>query len=96
MDAVRLVLYIADHAPSSTRAALGMPEEFDRKQWASVEMEVVDVVEEPQRAELARVVATPTLVRTSPLPERRIVGDLSDWARVVAGLGLDEEPGQTR
>ena len=55
-------------------------------------LEVIDVFEHPQRAEEERIFATPTLVRASPLPVRRLVGDLSDRARVLAYLDLNLEP----
>ena len=60
------------------RAALGEQAELD----------VVDLRHEPERAEAERILATPLLVRVSPPPIRRIVGDLSDAERVVWTLGL--------
>jgi circadian clock protein KaiB len=36
-------------------------------------------------------VAAPTLVKELPLPVRRMVGDLSDLARLLAGLNLTVE-----
>jgi circadian clock protein KaiB len=44
----------------------------------SCELEIVDVQENPELAELERIVATPTLLRDYPLPRRKIIGDLSD------------------
>jgi len=35
-----------------------------------------------------RLLVTPTLVRSLPLPERKVVGDLSDARRVLLALGL--------
>jgi circadian clock protein KaiB len=51
-------------------------------------LEVVDLRDRPEVAEQERILATPLLVRTEPLPVRRIVGDLSDPERIVATLGL--------
>lgn len=90
MDEIRLVLYVADHTPSSTQATRRIRACLAQLQTWGCEVEIIDVIETPERAETARVVATPTLVRVQPLPERRIVGDLSDWARVLAFLGLEE------
>jgi len=39
---------------------------------------------------------SPMLVRTSPAPVRRIIGDLSDHAQVLHALGLDHVPGEQR
>ena len=52
------------------------------------QLEVVDVLEQPQRAEQDKVLATPTLVRSSPHPVRKIIGDLSDTRQLLAGLEL--------
>ena len=53
-------------------------------------VEIVDVREHPEEAEAAGVLATPLLVRVSPEPVRRIVGDLSDVERVRWSLGLGD------
>ena len=51
-------------------------------------LEVVDVYTNPEATRDLQIVATPTLVKVAPAPLRRIVGDLSNVARVMAGLGL--------
>lgn len=51
-------------------------------------LEVVDVYQQPALADEERIFATPTLVRTSPLPLRRIVGNLADPDRLHTGLGI--------
>ncbi|HEV3052579.1 MAG TPA: circadian clock KaiB family protein, partial [Longimicrobium sp.] len=85
---VRLVLYVAGDTPRSRSAratlawlAAGGVEE-------RVEVAVVDVAEQPERAETDRVLLTPTLLRLAPGPARRVVGDLGDRARVAEALGL--------
>ena len=50
------------------------------------EVEIVDVLENPQRAEDERILATPTLIKKLPLPLRRVIGDLSDKEKVMLGL----------
>lgn len=52
------------------------------------ELEVVDVDDDPMRAEEDRILVTPTLMRLSPPPQLRVVGDLSDLDTAVDGLGL--------
>jgi circadian clock protein KaiB len=55
---------------------------------------VVDVVHDPDAAEHARILTTPTVVREHPAPPRRVTGDLGDAARVLAALDLhtDTDP----
>lgn len=52
------------------------------------EVEVIDVLENPERAVEDRVIATPTVIKHTPLPVCRIVGDLSDRERVISALAL--------
>ncbi len=54
------------------------------------EIQIIDVLEFPEIAENERILATPTLLKTLPLPLRRVIGDLSDTERVL--LGLDVQP----
>jgi len=49
---------------------------------------IVDVLEQPEMAEAHKIIATPTLIKTSPRPLRRIIGDLSDLDEVALRLGL--------
>ena len=51
-------------------------------------IEVIDLHEEPERAEAEQVLAIPTLVRKSPVPVRRVMGDLSDIQRVLTSIGF--------
>jgi circadian clock protein KaiB len=52
------------------------------------DIEVVDLMKNPQLAEGDQIVAIPTLVRKLPEPVRKIIGDLSNTERVLVGLQL--------
>lgn len=56
-------------------------------------VEVHDLTESPRAARQHRIVVTPTLIRRTPPPERRVVGDLSDPERILRSLGLLSAPG---
>ncbi|MBD2325628.1 circadian clock KaiB family protein [Alkalinema sp. FACHB-956] len=49
-------------------------------------LKMIDISKNPEQAELDQVTAMPTLVRVSPLPMRRIVGDLEDADRLLSLL----------
>jgi circadian clock protein KaiB len=51
-------------------------------------LEVIDIYQEPDRFREDQILAVPTLIRRAPLPSRRTIGDLSEWSKVLAGLGL--------
>ena len=54
------------------------------------DLEIIDVQEHPELAEDEKILATPTLIKSLPLPLRRVIGDLSDKEKVL--LGLQVEP----
>jgi circadian clock protein KaiB len=82
---VELCLFVAGETGPSVRAR----RELERLQFelegGGWRVEVVDVVERPDLAERAGILATPVLIRLAPLPRRSMIGDLSDW-RVVADV----------
>ena len=89
MDApLTLRLYVSGQALTS-RAAIRNLESLRAQLSDSAAVEVVDVREQPELAEEDRILATPTLVRRRPTPVRKIIGDLSDTDRVLAGLEID-------
>ena len=50
------------------------------------ELEIIDVLEFPDVAEVEKILATPTLIKSLPLPLRRVIGDLSNTEKVLLGL----------
>jgi circadian clock protein KaiB len=54
----------------------------------SAELEIRDVLVDPEAGLLAKVIATPTLLKVAPEPERRILGDLHDLDLLRDVLGL--------
>jgi circadian clock protein KaiB len=82
-------LYIAGDTPRSQDAITQLRRLCDL--LGGAKLDVVDVVADPERAERDRILTTPTVVKVSPEPTRRITGDLSDHRRVLAGLALMHE-----
>ena len=85
----RLRLYVAGTSPRSTRSIESVRRLCEHRLGGACDLEVVDIYQQSALAGADGVVAAPTLVRLSPLPARRIAGDLSDERRVLDGLGLD-------
>ncbi|GLS47068.1 circadian clock KaiB family protein [Methylobacterium brachythecii] len=84
----RLRLFIAGSTPRSRRTIENLRRICDRHIGPNVDIEVIDIYQQAELAEANRVVAAPTLLRLSPLPQRQIIGDLSDEPRVLRGLGI--------
>ena len=55
---------------------------------AACNIEIIDVLAQPELAEQARILANPTLSYEHATRPRRIVGDLSDARRVLEFLGI--------
>jgi circadian clock protein KaiB len=88
MDPVRLTLYVAGDSVRSQQAIANLRRIVRAGAEGEAEYSVVDVLQDPERAEAARILTTPTVVREAPAPARRVTGDLSDLRTVVAALGL--------
>jgi circadian clock protein KaiB len=83
-----LQLFITGSTPRSTRAIENLRRICEQNLKGRYELEVIDVYQNPSATQELQIVATPTLVKILPTPLRRIIGDLSDRERVLAGLNL--------
>lgn len=92
MSRVRLTLYVAGSTPRTDAAIDNLRRICQVELAGEAEFTVVDVVEHPERAEEARILTTPTVIREAPPPIRRVTGDLSGTRQVVAALGLQPGP----
>lgn len=54
----------------------------------NADIEVIDLSAQPSRADLERIVATPTLDRIEPTPRVRVIGDLASREQLIAVLDL--------
>src|ERR1700726_281732 len=83
-----LRLYVAGSTPQSSRAITNIKaicETYLKDRYAPT---VVDLYEERERARQDQIMVAPTLIRQSPRPIRRLIGDLSQTDRVLAALDL--------
>jgi circadian clock protein KaiB len=83
-------LFVAGASDLSRRAIANISELFEFNLAGRYDLEVVDVYRDRAATTASNVLAAPTLVRESPLPKRRLVGDLSDTERVLRVLGVSE------
>ncbi len=83
-----LRLYVAGQSPKSLKAFANLTRLCEEHLPGQYEIEIIDLVAEPQLAAGDEIIAIPTLVRRLPSPMRKIIGDLSDQDRVLVGLQL--------
>jgi circadian clock protein KaiB len=86
-----LRLYAAGIAPRSTRAIENVKALCGTYLKDRYELTVIDLYQQPERAQEEQILAAPTLVKSAPPPLRRLIGDLSDTSRVLLALGIDGE-----
>ena len=87
----KLYLYMSGETPPSVAGAYNLRVLLDKELKGQYSLEVINVLDNPQRAEEDNILATPTLVKASPPPEKRVIGDLSNEERVLTALGLTAE-----
>jgi len=83
-----LRLYIAGQTPKSIEALANLKKICGEHLAGQYQLQVVDLLKNPQLARGDQILAIPTLVRKLPLPVRKIIGDLSNTERVLVGLDL--------
>lgn len=84
-----LRLYVAGSSSRSLRAIQNITRICESELKGRCNLEVIDIYQWPGRAVADQVVVAPTLIRLSPLPVRKLLGDLSQTGKVLSGLGLD-------
>ena len=84
-----LRLYVAGQSPKSLHAVANLRRICDEHLDGNFEIEIVDLIDDPDRARGDDILAIPTLVRRSPRPQCKLIGDLSNTQLVLAGLRVE-------
>jgi circadian clock protein KaiB len=88
-----LRLFVTGTTSRSQKAIANMKRICEERLAGQYDLEVIDVYQHPEATRELQIVATPTLVKVLPEPLRRIIGDLSDRERVLAGLNIEPAAG---
>jgi len=83
-----LKLYVTGRTANSIKAIENLKDTLKDGLNDICNLEVIDVLKNPQLAEEDKIMATPALVKVLPPPVRKIIGDLSDKKKVLLGLNL--------
>jgi len=84
------LLYVAGMTPTAEAAHRRLEALVADHVGPDATVEVVDLNQEPARARLDGIVAIPTVIRTRPTPPRTVIGDLTDTAGALRGLGIPD------
>jgi len=83
-----LRLYITGSTPKSTRAVHNLMQMCQEHLAGRYELEVIDIYQQPELAQIEDIIAVPTLVKKRPLPVQKVLGDLSNAQKLASGLDL--------
>ena len=86
-----LRLFITGATPNSVRALTNIKNICEDHLKGRYSLEIIDVYQQQEVAEKEQLIALPLLIKTKPIPQRRIIGDLSDTQKVLKALGLIRE-----
>ncbi|HVG11694.1 MAG TPA: circadian clock KaiB family protein [Flavisolibacter sp.] len=89
MAEYQLRLFITGATPNSVRAITNIKQICEEHLAGRYSLDIIDVYQQQDGlAEVQQLVALPLLLKKLPLPERRLIGDLSDKDKVLKALGI--------
>ncbi|WP_026629889.1 circadian clock KaiB family protein [Dyadobacter alkalitolerans] len=83
-----LRLFITGASINSRRAVVNVKEICETYLKDRYSLEIIDVYQQKTIAEKEQIIALPLLIKSAPLPARRLIGDMSDTEKVLKGLGI--------
>ncbi|MEN6343134.1 MAG: circadian clock KaiB family protein [Methanospirillum sp.] len=83
-------IYVVGRTPKALMALQNLKRICQERVPGRYTIEMIDLLANPELAAENRIIAVPTLIRRSPEPVRRVIGDLSSTAKVLTGLDLEE------
>ncbi|MFL5240806.1 MAG: circadian clock KaiB family protein [Gemmataceae bacterium] len=92
-DRYLLRLFVTGLTERSTQAVATVRAICEQRLPGRYDLEIIDLYQEPDRAKGEQIIAAPTLLKKTPLPLRRLIGDLANEERVLRGLDLVERHG---
>ncbi len=88
-----LRLFVTGASSRSSVAIANLRRICEQELEGQYDLEIIDVLQFPDLAEDEKILATPTLIKSLPLPLRRVIGDLSDKEKVLLGLEVHPQRG---
>lgn len=85
-----LRLFVTGMLPNSARAVINIKAICEKYLKGRYELEIIDIYQQPELALSEQIIAVPLLIKKSPVPQERMIGDLSNTEKVLKILGLDE------
>jgi circadian clock protein KaiB len=84
----KLKLFVTGNLPYSSRAIININAICEKHLKGRYDLEIIDIYQQPSLALKEDIIAVPVLIKKFPLPEQRIIGDLSDSENVLKELRI--------
>jgi circadian clock protein KaiB len=81
-----LRLFVSGILQNSVRAVRNISLICEEHLKDNYELEIIDIYQRPDLATSEQIIVVPVMIIKSPLPERRIIGDLSNVQTVLEAL----------
>jgi circadian clock protein KaiB len=86
-----LKLYVSGMSSKSMRAIENIKLLCKEHLKGCFELEIIDIYKNPKLAAEQHIVFSPSLLKKLPLPQKTLVGTLSDTKKVLSALGITLE-----
>ncbi len=83
-----LKLFVTGISPNSVRAIINIKTICEKYLKDRYDLEIIDIYQQPALAIIEEIIAIPVLIKKFPLPEERVIGDMSNTDNVLKGLHL--------
>jgi len=83
-----LRLFVTGNTAKSARAIRNIRAICEETLKGRYDLAVIDIYQHPEQLKPEQIIVTPTLIKMKPYPARRIIGDLSNRERLLAGLDI--------
>ncbi|MFC5411642.1 circadian clock KaiB family protein [Larkinella bovis] len=83
-----LRLFVAGASDNSIRAVENLKYICEKHMPGQYALAIIDIHQQKNLAAQEQLIALPLLIKKRPLPERRLIGDMSDTEKVLKGLGI--------
>ena len=84
-----LRLYITGATPNSVKAIANIRNICELHLKDRYALQIIDVYQNASLAQQEQIIALPLLIKKLPLPERKLIGDLSETEKVLKALGVE-------
>jgi circadian clock protein KaiB len=85
-----LKLFVSGILQNSVRAIRNINRICELHLKGNYKLEIIDIYQQPDLAISEQIIVIPVMIIKFPLPERRIIGDLSDTEKVLETLNCNQ------